>query len=46
MRQVEIVDLLVNKLFKNLYYDVEYYEKMYQAILDMLFLYCYENPST
>lgn len=41
MRQVGIVDLLINRMFKVLYYDKTYHKKMFQAVLDMLSLYCY-----
>ena len=44
MRNVHLVDLLLDKLFKGLYYDRVIHRMMFQDVLDFLFYYSLNNP--
>ena len=46
MKQVDIVDIVINKLMKRLYYDSRYYKKLYSSVFNMLYEYSYRNPNT
>ena len=44
MRNVDIVELVLEKLFKGLYYDRVIHRQMFQDVLDLLFYYALNNP--
>lgn len=43
LRQINIEDLLINKLMKNIYYSQDQHETCFQSVLDLLFNYCLNN---
>ena len=46
MKQVDIVDIIVNRLMKRLYYDKQHYKKLFSTMLEVLYEYSYKNPNT
>ena len=46
MKQVNIVDIIVNRLMKRLYYDKQHYKKLFSVVLEVLYEYSYQNPNT
>jgi fido (protein-threonine AMPylation protein) len=44
MRNVDLVELMLSKLFKGLYYDRVIHRQMFQDVLDFLFYYSLNNP--
>lgn len=45
IRQLELNDLIINKLLKQLYFDKYTHRKLFDATMDFLFNYVMKSPS-